>query len=242
LPQATEKIGFPCVLKTIQGGYDGKGQVVLKCEEDFSQATKLLANTTCELEKWVPFTKELSIIVAGNKHGYQSFPVSENIHRKNILHESIVPARISENVQQKAAELAQHIAEELNLSGVLAIELFLTDSEELYVNELAPRPHNSGHYSIEACSFSQFDAHIRGISNWGIGLPQLLQPVVMVNLLGEHLEKSYQLCTSKPTWQVHYYGKAESKVGRKMGHVTITTPCLSETLKEIETVGIWNVT
>ena len=110
-----------------------------------------------------------------------------------------MPARISENVQQKAAELAQHIAEELNLSGVLAIELFLTDSEELYVNELAPRPHNSGHYSIEACSFSQFDAHIRGISNWGIGLPQLLQPVVMVNLLGEHLEKSYQLCTSKPT-------------------------------------------
>ncbi|WP_426085102.1 ATP-grasp domain-containing protein, partial [Escherichia coli] len=84
------------------------------------------------------FTKELSIIVAGNKHGYQSFPVSENIHRKNILHEPIVPARISENVQQKAAELAQHIAEELNLSGVLAIELFLTDSEELYVNELAP--------------------------------------------------------------------------------------------------------
>lgn len=153
-----------------------------------------------------------------------------------------MPARISENVQQKAAELAQHIAEELNLSGVLAIELFLTDSEELYVNELAPRPHNSGHYSIEACSFSQFDAHIRGISNWGIGLPQLLQPVVMVNLLGEHLEKSYQLCTSKPTWQVHYYGKAGSKVGRKMGHVTITTPCLSETLKEIETVGIWNVT
>ena len=242
LPQAIEKIGFPCVLKTIQGGYDGKGQVVLKCEEDFSQATELLANATCELEKWVPFTKELSIIVAGNKHGYQSFPVSENIHRKNILHESIVPARISENVQQKAAELAQHIAEELNLSGVLAIELFLTDSEELYVNELAPRPHNSGHYSIEACSFSQFDAHIRGISNWGIGLPQLLQPVVMVNLLGEHLEKSYQLCTSKPTWQVHYYGKAGSKVGRKMGHVTITTPCLSETLKEIETVGIWNVT
>ncbi|MEO2443751.1 ATP-grasp domain-containing protein, partial [Enterococcus faecalis] len=106
LPQATEKIGFPCVLKTIQGGYDGKGQVVLKCEEDFSQATELLANATCELEKWVPFTKELSIIVAGNKHGYQSFPVSENIHRKNILHESIVPARISENVQQKAAELA----------------------------------------------------------------------------------------------------------------------------------------
>ena len=85
--------------------------------------------------------------------------------------------------------MAQYIAEELNLSGVLAIEMFLTDSEELYVNELAPRPHNSGHYSIEACSFSQFDAHIRGISNWGIGLPQLLQSVVMVNLLGEHLEK-----------------------------------------------------
>ena len=110
--------------------------------------------------------------------------------------------------------MAQHIAEELNLSGVLAIELFLTDSEELYVNELAPRPHNSGHYSIEACSFSQFDAHIRGISNWGIGLPQLLQPVVMVNLLGEHLEKTTSYA-SKPTWQVHYYGKAGSKLAEK---------------------------
>ena len=98
---SNRKDWFSMCLKIIQGGYDGKGQVVLKCEEDFSQATKLLANTTCELEKWVPFTKELSIIVAGNKHGYQSFPVSENIHRKNILHESIVPARISENVQQK---------------------------------------------------------------------------------------------------------------------------------------------
>lgn len=98
---SNRKDWFSMCLKTIQGGYDGKGQVVLKCEEDFSQATKLLANATCELEKWVPFTKELSIIVAGNKHGYQSFPVSENIHRKNILHESIVPARISENVQQK---------------------------------------------------------------------------------------------------------------------------------------------
>lgn len=242
LQQAAEKIGFPCVLKTIQGGYDGKGQVVLKNEQDLSQATELLANAPCELEKWLPFTKELSVIVAGNDHGYQTFPVAENIHRKNILHESIVPARISEDVQQKVAELAQHIAEELNLSGVLAIELFLTDSEELYINELAPRSHNSGHYSIEACSFSQFDAHIRGISNWGIGLPQLLQAAVMVNLLGEHLEKSYQLRTEKPTWQLHYYGKSESKVGRKMGHVTITTACLSETLKEIYTVGIWNVT
>ncbi len=132
----------------------------------------------------MPFTKELSIIVAGNKHGYQSFPVSENIHRKNILHESIVPARISENVQQKAAELAQHIAEELNLSGVFSYRtVFLTDSEELYVNELAPRPHNSGHYSIEACSFSQFDAHIRGISNWGIRVT----PVTSTSGYGESL-------------------------------------------------------
>ena len=202
-------------LKTIQGGYDGKGQVVLKCEEDFSQATKLLANATCELEKWVPFTKELSIIVAGNKHGYQSFPVSENIHRKNILHESIVPARISENVQQKAAELAQYIAEELNLSGVLAIEMFLTDSEELYVNELAPRPHNSGHYSIEACSFSQFDAHIRGISNWGIGLPQLLQSVVMVNLLGEHLEKATSYARQNPLGKSITMEKPNQKLAEK---------------------------
>lgn len=111
--------------------------------------------------------------------------------------------------------MAQHIAEELNLSGVLAIELFLTDSEELYVNELAPRPHNSGHYSIEACSFSQFDAHIRGISNWGIGLPQLLQPVVMVNLLGEHLEKATSYARQNPLGKSITMEKPDQKLAEK---------------------------
>lgn len=111
--------------------------------------------------------------------------------------------------------MAQYIAEELNLSGVLAIEMFLTDSEELYVNELAPRPHNSGHYSIEACSFSQFDAHIRGISNWGIGLPQLLQSVVMVNLLGEHLEKATSYARQNPLGKSITMEKPNQKLAEK---------------------------
>lgn len=242
IQDAIDRIGYPCVLKTTRGGYDGKGQYVLYSMADLAPSMNLLrSGGTCELEAWIPFEKEISVMVAGNGNGdFATFPVVENIHRNNILHETIAPARILPEVAAEAQRIARVIAEALDLHGVLAIEMFLTKSGSLYVNELAPRPHNSGHYSIEACNFSQFDAHIRGICGWPLGKPVLLSDAVMVNVLGDELQETYELIPRKPNWQFHYYGKAEAKIGRKMGHITITTDDLYETLEEIYQTEIWD--
>lgn len=240
LKRALKNIGFPSVLKTIRGGYDGKGQYVLKSEADIQEAAKLLSNGTCVLEAWVDFNREISIMVARNSTGDISvFPTSENIHINNILLKSIVPARVEQSVHQKAREMAMTIAERMNLVGVLGIEMFLTENEEIYANELAPRPHNSGHYSIEACSDSQFDMHIRAICGYSLPEVDLLKPAVMLNVLGEHLEQAIQLNETKPSWHVHEYGKSQAKTGRKMGHVTILTDDLNATLNEVDETKIW---
>ncbi|WP_460320892.1 5-(carboxyamino)imidazole ribonucleotide synthase [Alkalibacterium psychrotolerans] len=240
LKQAVETIGYPCVLKTIQGGYDGKGQVVLKAASDLPEGNTLLENGMCVLEEWVSFEKELSIMVARNASGNSvTLPVSENIHQNNILMTSIVPARASDETLKKAQAIAETIAEKMDLVGVMGVELFLTETGELYVNELAPRPHNSGHYSIEACSHSQFDLHIKAVCGYPLPEVDLLKPAVMVNILGEHLEEALKLNEIKPYWHVHDYGKKEAKTGRKMGHVTILTDNREETLKAIEETKIW---
>ncbi|MHC5267983.1 5-(carboxyamino)imidazole ribonucleotide synthase [Enterococcus sp. LJL98] len=239
IQDAIESIGYPCVLKTTRGGYDGKGQYVLKNMSDLAPSMNLLREGTCELEAWIPFEKELSIMVAGNGSEFMTFPIVENIHRKNILHQTIVPAGISDEVAKEVTRIAKVIAKAVNLHGVLAIEIFLTESGSIYVNELAPRPHNSGHYSIEVCNISQFDAHIRGICGWPLGEVELLSPAIMVNILGEDLEKTYGLISQQPNWQFHYYGKKESKKGRKMGHITIVTADLMQTKAEIDQTGIW---
>ena len=189
IQDAIDGIGYPCVLKTTRGGYDGKGQYVLRSRADLALAMDLLREGTCVLEAWIPFEKELSILVAGNGQGqYTTFPVVENIHRNNILHETIAPANISADVIEEAERIARVIAEAVSLSGVLCVEMFLTKSGGLYVNELAPRPHNSGHYSIEACGMSQFDAHNRGVCGWPLEEKvSLLIDAVMVNVLGEKL-------------------------------------------------------
>ncbi|MBM6762618.1 5-(carboxyamino)imidazole ribonucleotide synthase [Ligilactobacillus agilis] len=241
LKQALAAIGYPSVLKTCQGGYDGKAQVVLRTEADYAQAQKLLQKGQCILEGWVAFEKECSVMVGRNLLGQVTvFPVSENIHRNQILHESIVPARISIILQEQAQKMAVTIAKGLNLCGILGVELFVGQDGQLYVNELAPRPHNSGHYSIEACDFSQFAIHNRAICNWPLPQVKLLKPVVMVNVLGQHLEPSRQLIKQKPAWHFHDYGKAESRVDRKMGHITILTDDLEATLAEIKATKIWD--
>lgn len=239
IQDAIESIGYPCVLKTTRGGYDGKGQYVLRGTKDLAPSMNLLREGTCELEAWIPFEKELSVMVAGNGIEYTTLPVVENIHHNNILHETIAPANISADVAEEVERIAKVIAQALHLRGVLAIEMFLTETGSIYVNELAPRPHNSGHYSIEACSMSQYDAHIRGICGWPLGQVRLLSDAVMVNILGEHLEGSYSLIEEKYNWQFHYYGKKEGKVGRKMGHITIVTENIEETLSEIAATKIW---
>lgn len=239
--EQTDVIGFPCVLKTATGGYDGKGQYVLKSKEDVEEAAKLLQLSECVLETWIAFSKEISVIVARNVDGETKvFPVAENIHQDNILHQSIVPARISEETEQLAVEQAILIANSMNMVGILAIEMFVTEDGDIYINEMAPRPHNSGHYTMEACETSQFEQHIRAVCNWKLGDTTLLKPVVMVNILGEHMESLMENIPNLSNWKIHLYGKSEAKVKRKMGHVNILRDYTDLALEEAEQSKIWS--
>lgn len=195
------------------------------------------------LEKFIDFVQEVSVIVARNVAGEAStFPMAENVHVENILHLSIVPARTSSSLQAKAEELALHIAESLQLVGLLAVEMFVTASGEIYVNELAPRPHNSGHYTQDACATSQFEQHIRAICNLPLGNTKLLTPVVMVNILGEHLEKVlHQIEYFPPEVKLHLYGKIEAKSKRKMGHLNVQGDSVDQCLTLIQNLGIWEI-
>lgn len=241
LVSAIEEIGYPSVLKTCEGGYDGKSQLVLHTREDLKNADELLEQGRCILEGWVEFSMECSVMVARNMDGAISvFPVSENIHRNQILHESIIPARMSEELQSNAKKMAEKIADSLNLCGILGVEMFVGADGRLYVNELAPRPHNSGHYSIEACNFSQFAVHNRAICNWPMPKIDLLSPVVMVNILGQHVDGCRKLVLKKPQWHFHDYGKGEIRIDRKMGHVTILTDDIEKTLAEVEDTSVWD--
>lgn len=240
LGTAVEEVGYPCVLKTTRGGYDGKGQVVLRAESDLEAATALAGSAECVLEAWVPFQMEISVIVAGNPQGqYVCFPVGENIHRHNILHQTIVPARVSEQVADRALVLAEKIARQIGLVGVMGIEMFVGADGELFINELAPRPHNSGHYTIEACDYSQFEAHIRGVCGWPLRAPRLLSPVVMANVLGEHLDATLAAIPAWPDGAFHLYGKSGSKTGRKMGHVTVLAKDQESALQQCADSEIW---
>ncbi|RJS61394.1 5-(carboxyamino)imidazole ribonucleotide synthase [Bacillus sp. PK3_68] len=236
-----DKLGYPSVLKTARGGYDGKGQFVIKEPSQVEKAAQLLQHGVCVLEKWIPFEREISVIVTRNLQGETTyFPVGENVHKENILHETIVPARVAEGVKKEAVKAAEKIAEALSLVGTLAVEMFVGKDGEIYINELAPRPHNSGHYTIEACDVSQFGQHIRAICNWPLKTPELLKPALMVNILGEHMPEVLEGIAKHPEWSVHLYGKAEAKVKRKMGHITILTSDMEAVLEEVEASGIWS--
>lgn len=242
LRQAVATIGLPAILKTCEGGYDGKGQVTLRtvADLDLPVVREILATGQCILEQMVAFTCECSVMVGRSVSGEVTvFPVSENIHRNHILHESIVPARISPALRDEATQVARIIAAKLNLCGILGVEMFMGKDGHVYVNELAPRPHNSGHYSIEACDFSQFAVHNRAICDWPMPEVHLLQPVVMVNVLGQHVERVRRLIATKPQWHFHDYGKAEVRRDRKMGHVTVLTDDVAATLAEIDATGVW---
>lgn len=223
LKEALEGMGYPAVLKTTRFGYDGKGQIVLESEADLKATKPLIDEQTCILEGFVPFEAEASVMVARNPQGEMTtLPIGENRHVNNILHASLVPAALPEATQDKMIQEAKTLCEALDYVGILGIEYFVCQDEVL-VNEIAPRPHNSGHYSIEACDFSQFNLHMRGVLN--LPLPedvQLLKPAVMVNILGQHLAACRKL-ENDPAFvraQFHDYGKAEARVDRKMGHIT----------------------
>lgn len=234
LKQAVQELGLPAVLKTCRGGYDGKGQFVIKEEAQMEQAAALLAHGTCILESWVSFKMEMSVIVVRSVNGEVStFPAAENIHHNNILFQSIVPARVGEGIQQKAAELAVKLADELNLVGPLAVEMFLTEDGELLVNELAPRPHNSGHYTLDLCETSQFEQHIRAVCGLPLGKTDLLKPGMMVNLLGDEVKLVEEDPELLKEAKLYIYGKHEIKKGRKMGHITFMKQPEDEWIQEI---------
>lgn len=250
LRAAVERFGTPCVLKTATGGYDGKGQWVIRSKDEIHEAYRTLseAKTELVLEQFIAFTKELSVIAARSPRGeVRTFPVAENIHVDNILHLSIVPARIADEIQQQAQQLATRIAESMEAVGLLAVEMFLTEAGELFVNELAPRPHNSGHYTMEACRTSQFEQHVRAICNLPLGDTELMTPVVMVNVLGEHVEPLLTRMSMQDeaaqalrvTPKVHLYGKKEAKAKRKMGHINVLTENIDAALRWIEQTNIW---
>lgn len=242
LLEGVNKLGFPSVLKTCRGGYDGKGQYVIKNIDDVEKAfEQLTPRGELVLEKWITFERELSVIVCRNQAGEaKTFPVAENIHKNNILHLSIVPARVPKETMTKAEQVALHLASSFKLVGTLAVEMFLTSSGEIFVNEVAPRPHNSGHYTINACETSQFDQHIRAICNWPLGNTNLLKPAVMVNILGEHIVQVLEKIPFMERCHLHLYGKEERKQGRKMGHLTVLATTVEEAIEIVESLEIWN--
>lgn len=237
---AIDGIGFPCVLKTISERHNGKDRFVLQSEEDILKAAYLLKRGTCVLEAWIPFERELSVMVVRNQANQVIvFPVTENIHRDRTLHESIVPARVNHYVEEEIERIARTMAEKLELIGVLGIEMFITSSGTLYVNELIPRPHHSGNYSMEACSLSQYDAHIRAICGWPLPEMELLSPAVMTTILTEHEEAAKIQIQLKPNWNFYYYGKDNAIKGQKIGHITVLTEDVEKTLATISDTGIW---
>lgn len=238
LSKALRHLGTPAVVKTARGGYDGKGQAVVRHPGEAAQVYERLRSGTAEfiVEGFVPFAKELSVIVARGQGGESAaFPVVENEHRNGILHRSIAPARVPEEVRAEAVRLACEIARGLGVVGLLAVEMFYVEPGRLLVNELAPRPHNSGHYTLDACITSQFEQHVRAVCGLPLGSPKQHSAAVMLNLLGEHIDalrRNLRALLQEPGVKLHLYGKREARPGRKMGHLTVIGTCLDEVLQQ----------
>lgn len=228
-------MGFPCVLKTADFGYDGKGQSKLESAAEAAEAWARLAAPRAVVEEWVDFRCEISVVCARDTSGrVECFPASENLHRNHILHRSIVPARIDPSTAREAELLAVRIVRALDVVGLLAVEFFVRRDGTLVVNELAPRPHNSGHFSFDACLTSQFEQQLRAVCGLPLGSPQLLSPVVMVNLLGDAWaegEPDWAALLSDPDVKLHLYGKSETRPGRKMGHFCVLKPTVEQAME-----------
>jgi 5-(carboxyamino)imidazole ribonucleotide synthase len=238
LRQAVNEIGCPCVLKTADFGYDGKGQQKIGYESDLTTVWKRHGMSNGVLEAWVPFAAELSVVVArgvrlgeDEEHETVCFPPTVNEHENHILSTSVAPAPLADSILARAQSIATAIARELDVIGLLAVEFFLTKRGDLLVNELAPRPHNSGHYSFDACVTSQFEQQLRAVCGLPLGETRLLSPVLMRNLLGDVWADGtpdWAALLALPGLRLHLYGKSEPRPARKMGHYCV----LAETLDE----------
>ncbi len=225
LAAAVAHVGLPAVLKTTRLGYDGKGQMTLRRREDLAAAFSALAPKPLILEGFIDFGQEISVVAARGEDGsYAAFDTVENRHRNHILDLTLAPARIGEPVDRRAQAIARKIADALDLIGLLAVEMFVDRDGRVLVNEIAPRPHNSGHWSIDACPASQFEMHIRAIA--GLPLPAAVRhsDAVMKNLVGPEETALWPAILAEPGLIPHLYGKADARPGRKMGHVTRLFP------------------
>ncbi|MFN2621307.1 MAG: 5-(carboxyamino)imidazole ribonucleotide synthase [Chthoniobacterales bacterium] len=237
LANAFAEIGMPAILKSAAFGYDGKGQQFLKDATAPDQIWSEKPGDELILERAIDFEKEVSVIVARSLDGsMKTFPLCENMHRDHILDVTVVPARVSVTVEKAAADLARIIAEKMNLVGLLAVEMFVQRDGQLLVNELAPRPHNSGHWTIEGCVTSQFEQHVRAVCGLSLGSTDLIRPAAMANLLGDVWQNG------EPNWaaalgvsgvHLHLYGKHHPRSRRKMGHLTALAESAEEAIEAV---------
>jgi len=224
LAEAARDLGRPAVLKTVRLGYDGKGQVMLGPETSSEEAWRRMDAPQGILESFVDFQCEISVTVARAADGsLAAYPAVENRHVNHILDTTIAPARIPSAIAAEAAGIARHIAERLDIVGVLAVEMFVTRAGAIVVNELAPRPHNSGHWTIDACVTSQFEQLVRAICGLPLGSTEHHSDAVMTNLIGRDIAK-WRAALDDPNAKLHVYGKSKVRPGRKMGHVTRLFP------------------
>jgi 5-(carboxyamino)imidazole ribonucleotide synthase len=233
---------YPLVLKACEDSYDGRGNYLIRSSRDIEKGIRYFEGRKCMIEKFIHFTKEVSVMVARNTRGQiASFPVVHNIHKNNILDTTIVPAGINKTVETNARSIAEKVVKSLKGVGIFGIEMFL-ENNKLLINEIAPRPHNSGHYSIEACSVSQFELHIRAILGLPLVKPRLLSPAVMTNILGiPNYSGNYSItgidkAFAVPGMKLHLYGKRITKPQRKLGHFTITAESTQEALSRARRV------
>ncbi len=238
LQKAVGEIGFPCILKTAGFGYDGKGQTKINSLDEIEKAFANLENREAVLEAFVEFEKEVSVVCARDQKGnFAHYGVIENEHQNHILDVSFAPAIVSEKIFNEAVEIARSVAEVFEYVGTLCVELFLTKDENLLINELAPRPHNSGHLTFDACVTSQFEQQLRAVCGLPLGSTEFYRPAAMANLLGDLWntgEPKWKNSLRFPDVKLHLYGKDETRIGRKMGHLTALNETSEKAVKIIK--------
>jgi 5-(carboxyamino)imidazole ribonucleotide synthase len=219
------QIKFPAILKVATFGYDGKGQIVCEDLQAAYEAFEALGQKECVLEQRIDLEREISVVLARGEDGQiTAFPVAENVHINGILHSTTVPSAAAETQQHAAIEMASKIADGLDYVGTMAVEFFVSKQGEIIANEIAPRPHNSGHYTLDACRTSQFEQQVRMLCGLPAGSSKLISPVVMINLLGDvwgNSQPGWDKLLNKPDIKLHLYGKREARAGRKMGHFNV---------------------
>lgn len=235
----SEHVTFPAILKVATFGYDGKGQVVCQNKEDVYKAFASLNQTECVLEQRINLEREVSTVLARSQSGdISNFPVAENTHINGILHSTTVPSAIDQQQQQTVVAMADKIAKGLNYVGTMAVEFFISKEGNVLANEIAPRPHNSGHFSLDACATSQFEQQVRMLCGLPAGNCDLVSPVVMINILGDVWGKSkpnWDSLLSQPNIKLHLYGKQQARAGRKMGHFNVLAATTQQALSQAGT-------